>query len=183
MEMIEEKVDVRMKILILSDSHGLTDELSEIKARHAVDYRIHCGDSELDIDAKPLEGYYKVAGNCDFDERYPNEEVLELGGVRFLVVHGHLHHVNQGLDRLSYRAEEVEADIICFGHTHVAMSIKNENQLFINPGSIKQSRGDIKEKTYAILEWDTAESIKLTYYTLDGSRFKALDNHVNLTTK
>lgn len=37
-----------MKILICSDSHGLTDELIELKKRHGdMDYYIHCGDSEL----------------------------------------------------------------------------------------------------------------------------------------
>ncbi len=39
-----------MKVLIMSDSHGLTHEISIIKERHKQDVTamIHCGDSELD---------------------------------------------------------------------------------------------------------------------------------------
>ncbi|MCM3739930.1 metallophosphoesterase [Oceanobacillus luteolus] len=162
------------KVLILSDSHGLTDELSEIKARHQVDYRIHCGDSELDIDAGSLEGFYKVAGNCDFDNRYPGEQVLELGGLKFLVVHGHLHKVNHGLMTLSLRAKEVNADVICFGHTHQAGVVSEGEQLFINPGSILQPRGNIKEKTYAILTWNSIDDLTVKFYKLNGEPYEAL---------
>ncbi len=50
---------VSMKILIISDSHGLTDELQTIAKRHAaeVDMMIHCGDSELETNHPALEGY------------------------------------------------------------------------------------------------------------------------------
>lgn len=167
-------------ILIVSDSHGLEEELSEIKARHQVDYRIHCGDSELDMDHETLEGFYKVGGNTDSDPRYPNELVMEIDGLRFLIVHGHLHQVNQGLQALSFRAEEVGADIICYGHTHIAGAIMNQNQLLINPGSIRQSRGKIKEKTYAILKWTSKEKITVMYYTNDGKRYESLDYERNL---
>ncbi|WP_010651072.1 YfcE family phosphodiesterase, partial [Oceanobacillus massiliensis] len=101
------------KVLILSDSHGLTDELNAIKERHQVKSMIHCGDSELDMDAAELEGFYKVAGNCDFDVRYPDEQTLEIGGLIFYVTHGHLHNVKMDLMGLSYRAKELNADVIC----------------------------------------------------------------------
>jgi len=167
-------------VLIVSDSHGLTDKLSEIKTRHPADYYVHCGDSELDMDAGPLEEFYKVAGNCDHDSRLPNEEVLELDGITFLIVHGHLHRVKQGLHTLSLLAQEKEADIVCFGHTHVAGTAQDENRLFINPGSIRQSRGEIKEKTYAIVEWDETKKITVKYFTADGERYPLLDTEVQL---
>lgn len=99
-------------VLIISDSHGLTEELVEIKKRHQPDYMIHCGDSELDLDAEQLEDFYKVRGNCDTDNRYPDELVIELDGLTFFLVHGHLHQVKRDLthclmlqkkqERLSY---------------------------------------------------------------------------------
>lgn len=166
------------RVLITSDSHGLTDELSEMKARHQVDYRIHCGDSELDVDSSALEGFYKVGGNCDFDHRYPAEQTFELGGLKFLIVHGHLHKVNSSLTTLSFRAREVGADVVCFGHTHVAGVLKEGEQLFINPGSISHSRG-IKEKTYAILEWSSPDELFVSFYTVAGERCKSLDYRVD----
>lgn len=164
------------KVLIVSDSHGLAEELSEIKERHEVDYLIHCGDSELDIDSGPMEDFYKVAGNCDFDNRYPIEQTMEIDGLNFLIVHGHLHKVNYGLTALSLRAREANADVVCFGHTHVAGVVQEGEQLFINPGSIYQPRGGMQEKTYAILEWDTGQQdIAVKFYTLTGEHYGALD--------
>lgn len=67
-----------MKILIISDSHGLTDELQTIAKRHAaeVDMMIHCGDSELETNHPALEGYKVVKGNCDFMGDFEEELLL-----------------------------------------------------------------------------------------------------------
>ncbi|TXK90073.1 metallophosphoesterase family protein, partial [Parageobacillus sp. SY1] len=45
-----------MKVLIVSDSHGLTNELEEIVARHhhEANALIHCGDSVLPFDQKEI---------------------------------------------------------------------------------------------------------------------------------
>ena len=52
---------------------------------------------------------------------------------------------------LAYRAEEVGADVVCFGHSHVIGVEKLNATLFINPGSLKSPRGR-KEKTFVVLE-------------------------------
>lgn len=166
-------------VLIVSDSHGLTEELREIKARHQVDFMIHCGDSELDIDADELEGFYKVRGNCDFDLRFPDEQLIELGGITFFIVHGHLHNVKRDLITLSYAAEEKQASVICYGHTHIAGISEVNKKLFINPGSIRSPRG-IDEKTYAILKWSTLDKIEINYYNLKGESYGKLDYKTSL---
>ncbi|WP_042223306.1 metallophosphoesterase [Oceanobacillus manasiensis] len=161
------------KVLIISDSHGLTDELLQVKNEHKLEYMIHCGDSELDMDTIEMDGFFKVAGNCDLDTRYPEEQTLEVNNVKFLAVHGHLHNVKQNLLTAGYRAEELGANVICFGHTHVAGAQQENDQLFINPGSIRQPRGRL-EKTYAIMEWENPQEIEVTFYTLDGNEVKDL---------
>src|SRR5699024_1476968 len=161
------KGHIMNKILILSDNHGLKDELVEMKKRHKADHFIHCGDSELDMDALELEGFLKVAGNCDHDVRFPEEQTIEVGDLRILIVHGHLHGVKRDLTTLSYRAEELGAQLICYGHTHVADARQLNNQLFINPGSIRLPRSR-PEKTYCILRWEDINQINVTFYTLDG---------------
>ena len=51
-----------MKVLIISDSHGLEDELETIAKRHEdeADLMIHCGDSELDAAHPALTPYHTV---------------------------------------------------------------------------------------------------------------------------
>ncbi len=50
------------KILIISDSHGWTEELEIVKQRHKdeVDYMIHCGDSELSNAHREISGFVTV---------------------------------------------------------------------------------------------------------------------------
>jgi hypothetical protein len=166
------------KVLIMSDSHGLTKELITIKERHKLKHMIHCGDSELPANTTELKHLHTVGGNCDMDPEFPEEQVMVIEGKRFFVVHGHLHRVKTGLLPLSYRAKEVGADVVCYGHTHMASVDEMDGQLFINPGSIRMPRG-IREKTYAILEWiDTKCSIR--FYTPEGKEVSSLSYHKNL---
>lgn len=155
------------RALIISDSHGLTSEILSVRDRENADYMIHCGDSELDADADELDQFYVVGGNCDFDDRYPTEQTLTINGVTFCVVHGHLHQVKSNLLTLGYRAKELGAQVICFGHTHIAGAEQVGSQLFINPGSIRLPRGR-KEATYAIMEWETSSNITVSFYEESG---------------
>ncbi|MFD2046246.1 metallophosphoesterase [Ornithinibacillus salinisoli] len=166
-------------LLIMSDSHGLTEEIEVIKNRHNCTYMFHCGDSELDMDAPELAGFIKVGGNCDFDSRYPDEQVSRIGDVAFLLTHGHLHNVKMNMTTLSYRAEELGASVICFGHTHIAGAEKIGNQLFINPGSIRLPRARV-EKTYAIMKWESIHDINITFYTTSGELVKGMSYNFQL---
>jgi len=55
---------VTMKVLIMSDSHGLTHEISMIADRHKqeVAAMIHCGDSELERNDPHMSEFLAVAG-------------------------------------------------------------------------------------------------------------------------
>lgn len=167
------------KVLIVSDSHGSTNELTEIKARHALTYMIHCGDSELDIDEPEMDGFIKVTGNCDFDTRYPQEQTSLIEGLRFFITHGHRHQVKSNLMTIAYRAEEEKAQVVCFGHTHIAGAEKVGNQLLVNPGSILLPRMR-NEKTYAIMEWDTLDEIRVDFYTVTGDFIEDLSINISL---
>lgn len=161
-----------MKVLIVSDSHGLTKELEEIQKRHAnvVDVMIHCGDSELNFSAIELNNFVVVRGNCDFDHDFPNEQLKQINGLQVYVTHGHLYNVKASLMNLRYRAQEVGAEIICFGHSHIAGAELIDGILFINPGSIRLPRLR-KEKTYALVEIEKSGNSKhviVKFYSLDG---------------
>lgn len=159
---------MRHKVLIISDSHGLTKELAEIRARHHdVDKAIHCGDSELTEDDLNLTSYRVVGGNCDWNGFFPNDIVFKHGGLNFLITHGHLYDIKRSLMKLDYKAQETKADIVCFGHSHVAYAEIFNDRLFINPGSIRLPRHFVKQ-SYVILEWDKPDEISVQFYDANG---------------
>ena len=163
------------RVLIVSDSHGFNAELKKLVEAYdgKVDAMIHCGDSELDYDAKPMAYFdQKVTGNCDYDPDYPDEAVFTVGDFTYFVAHGHMHQVKTSLDPISYRASERGAQIVCHGHSHLAHATKRGDQLIINPGSIRLPRGR-QEETYAILTAADHE-INVHFYQLDGREVEDL---------
>lgn len=161
------------KVLVVSDSHGLTRELEVLRERHLgeVDLMIHCGDSEMMPDEKVMNGYLTVKGNCDFGS-YPLETTTEIAGRKFFITHGHKYSVKSSLINLQYKAAEVGADIACFGHSHLLGAEVIGGTLFLNPGSIRLPRERI-EKTYVILEL-LDESVKMSVYDINGQELKDL---------
>jgi uncharacterized protein len=162
------------KVLIVSDSHGLTKELKVIRERHLneVDLMIHCGDSELMPTDKAISGYLTVMGNCDFGAEYPLETTSEVAGRKFFITHGHRYSVKSTLMTLKYKAEEYHADIVCFGHSHVLGAEVVGGILFINPGSIRLPRERF-EKTYVILDLQT-DKVNLSVFELSGRELTQL---------
>lgn len=146
------------KVLIVSDSHGLSSELEELKRRHEheVEMMIHCGDSELPKDQAEIENFLVVKGNCDHGPHYKNELVQNIEGLKIYITHGHLYSVKSSLMSLLYRAHELDAQIICFGHTHILGAEMVKGKLFINPGSLRFPIVR-KERTYVILDVQDGE--------------------------
>jgi uncharacterized protein len=165
------------KILVVSDSHGLTKELGVLKERHRdeVDLMIHCGDSQLMADDKDMAGFVAVRGNCDFDSRYPMDRLEETAGKKIYVTHGHKYSVKTSLMNLHYRAREVQADIACFGHSHVLGAEMIDGILFLNPGSILLPR-ERREKTYVILDLLEGQ-IHLSVFELNGRKIPELSRN------
>lgn len=161
------------RVVILSDSHGLTDEIPKIKARHDADVYVHCGDSELSTDAPELKEFITVRGNCDWTSPFPLEEVVEIGGLRFFISHGHMTQVKSTLLNLQYRAKELNAEVVCFGHSHIAYAEKINEAIFINPGSIRYPNR-IKQPSYTVLEWESKAAIYCTFYDVDGTELDFL---------
>ncbi|MEH6954030.1 metallophosphoesterase family protein [Neobacillus drentensis] len=162
------------KVLVVSDSHGLTKELNILRERHSedVDLMIHCGDSELTPTDEAISGYLTVMGNCDFGGGYPMETMAEAAGRKFFITHGHRYSVKTSLMNLKYKAEEVNANIVCFGHSHVLGAEVIGRTLFLNPGSIRLPRGRL-EKTYVILDLQDA-IIKMSVFEVNGRELPEL---------
>lgn len=163
-----------MKILIMSDSHGLTDEITEIQKKHSqeITMMVHCGDSELESAHSCLKEFTVVRGNCDLDKCFPEEHIKDIGGFRMFITHGHRYSVKSTLLNLSYRAKELGANIVCFGHSHYLGAEIIDDILFINPGSIRLPRGR-KEKTYVIMDVINSE-IHLRVYDIKQGEINEL---------
>ena len=81
-----------------------------------------------------------VAGNCDFFSFDSREEVIFVEKVKILLTHGDKYGVKNGLDRLSYYAEERSCQLALFGHTHQPFVGYVGRALMVNPGSLKEGR-------------------------------------------
>ncbi|MBD7943649.1 MULTISPECIES: metallophosphoesterase family protein [Psychrobacillus] len=167
-----------MKILIMSDTHKDTVTMEEVIQVHQDEVQaiIHCGDSELDASYFEGKSIFIVGGNCDYDSSFPEEELITLDNEKILVVHGHRHQVKSTILPLSYRAQEVGATVVCFGHSHMLGAELQNGILFVNPGSLHKPRGR-KEKSYAIVE----KKENLWQVLFFSSEHKLIEN-VNLKT-
>ena len=141
-----------MRIGVFSDTHG--DISAAKRFFHSIaplDYLFHLGDNAADGDklaklfACPV---YAVRGNCDYRSDAPLERQVDLGGKRFLLLHGHQYYA---MSSLLYRAEEVHADMVLYGHTHMPDLSADGPRLLLNPGSLSRPRGGSVESCALIL--------------------------------
>ena len=91
-----------------------------------------------------------VRGNCDACEDAPEEQLVELGGWKLLLCHGHRYHVKQNLQSIYYRGLEAGADIVLFGHTHQAIYEAGAVTL-INPGSVSSRNLALDTASWGLL--------------------------------
>ena len=133
------------KILVMSDTHGNKANIARaIEKFNDVDCIIHLGDYVRDAEyLKSLTSkmVYPVKGNCDIASTVKNKQVIHVGGVKILAVHGHRQGVKLSLLRLGLYAQEKGVDIALFGHTHIPAESFYENVLLLNPGSLGEPRG------------------------------------------
>lgn len=169
------------RILIVSDSHGNSENIRLAIDRERPDMLIHLGDIEDDpglvrewLDEAAREYNSKeedrislpvpavfIQGNCD---RYGGSElkqtaVFEVNGHRFFCTHGHRQGVGFGPEGLIYSALENDCDIAIYGHTHIPdddtfVGELDGNEIrILNPGSISLPRGG-SSKSYMVMTFD-----------------------------
>lgn len=136
-----------MRVGVFSDSHGDHVALDELLDRMgALDAVCFLGDVARDAEylqerlaAMPNQPpLYAVRGNNDYFQScaLPWELLIELGGVRIYMTHGHRLVSLMGL---AYKAQECGAQVALFGHTHEALCETAQGVLLLNPGSAGNS--------------------------------------------
>lgn len=144
-----------MDILVISDSHGHADRIQDLIETRVLktDAIFFLGDGLRDIAWLDTNiPIYKVKGNCDFYCEETESEILtELGGKLIFASHGHKYSVKSTEDIMIARAASLGADIMLYGHTHLAtertvsagetvcgVTLKKKLHI-LNPGSIGSS--------------------------------------------
>ena len=128
-----------MKIAVFSDSHRNTENMLKAIEAFAPECIIHLGDVSPDADfvAAQYPGItmYNVRGNCDFFPTAPESQLIELGGVRIFMAHGHRHGVKTSLDSFLNSVCCSGSALGLFGHTHRAVCRSFGSVQLLNPGS------------------------------------------------
>ncbi len=151
-----------MKILVLSDLHGRVDRAERVLSLHRdADEILFLGDGVRECSSlmeKMALPWIGVRGNCDLFSRVgedvPEERMLLLGGFKILMTHGHRLGVKHGIGAAAAYAVSRGADILLYGHTHVAeercLSLGEASLWVMNPGSIGEPRGG--EPSYGLIQ-------------------------------
>ena len=119
-----------MKFVIISDTHGRADLVSEVLRIHRVrDGVLFLGDGIKDVSAERCtEGgslFAGVKGNCDpysfgfADTEYPYERIFSAGEYTISMMHGHTRSVKSGLDEAICYSARQGANVLLYGHTHI----------------------------------------------------------------
>lgn len=146
-----------MRVLVLSDTHGLVqpaiDVYKRLQEEAPVDRIVHLGD--LYSDAKALRARLgaevtAVKGNMDGSYSENDYEIMETEYGKLLLTHGHMENVKFSTQTLLYRAEELGCRAALFGHTHSPCFVDAGGIYLLNPGSLTRPRGG-GDGSYAVL--------------------------------
>lgn len=143
---------------LISDTHmpdrwrALHDSLFDIFA--GVDLILHAGDvGELWVldQLSQIAPVVAVHGNDDSPDstrELPFQQVIVAGGQRIFLTHSHFPDRDEEMEkrkiddwhpklqRLANMAKRAGADILIFGHTHIALDVVYDSIRLINPGAI-----------------------------------------------
>ena len=145
-----------MRIIVFADTHGNTRAVREVFERNEdAPVFIFLGDGERDLERVRL-GYsdktiLSVAGNCDYTSNSPDFGIFDAEGVKILYTHGHNWGVKYTVERVFYKAKEVDASIALFAHTHTRFYEYYDGLHILNPGSAALPR-DGKKPCYAYID-------------------------------
>jgi putative phosphoesterase len=100
--------------------------------------------------------------------RLPLTQMLTLDDTRYLLVHATPRdpldeYAPPDVELWKRRLQNVEADVVCVGHTHQPYVLEVDNKLVINPGSLGQPRDGDPRGSYAIIEDNQVELRRLEY--------------------
>lgn len=113
------------------------------------------------------------ADNICYIKHLPFEKYIDIEGTRFYIVHAapsnHLYKYiepSASIEELEKEFNEIDADYIIIGHTHLPMIRKIKKSLIINPGSVGQPKDGNPDASYAIFS-DNGVLLKRKSYDIE----------------
>ena len=101
----------------------------------------------------------------NFLKNLPEQEEIELFGIKILLVHGSPRKNNENIypnlsiETVEEMIKDTNADIIFCGHTHMPCGYQtNTNQTIVNVGSIGRPFSETPDSCYAIMDIDESTS-------------------------
>ena len=132
------------RICLISDSHGNKDKIEDFLLDSNFDYIFFMGDGLRDFRDIYLDNLKKVSGNCDFFSDEANTIFTIICGKKIMITHGHMYKAKLTKSLMANYAKQNNAQIVCYGHTHIQKDETIDCVRLINPGSFKNGQ-------YAIL--------------------------------
>ncbi len=161
------------KILVVSDNHGSKYNLKIVvnEWKDKIDAMVHCGDSEFDpeyLRSLVSVPVYLAAGNCDYEFTEDTESLFEFEGHICFVTHGHRYGCSWGDGGLIDKAQEMGADILFYGHTHMPdYKIYHQDYVtLLNPGSVARPRQYPPEATFLVVDFREDGKVVPKFYTI-----------------
>ena len=116
---------------------------------------------------------------------------INLGGRSILVSHGAPWNINEyiypdNFEKYEDRFQAFGQEIFILGNTHYQMGIKHSNKIYINPGSVGQSRKNFGSADWAVIDLSnfSTQFFSTKYPTEDLiSQCKHFDPNCHLLTK
>ena len=144
-----------MKILIVSDSHGRTQEILDLVKKHPnMDLYLHAGDSQEPKFA--LFPYQTVRGNCDYDSNMNERLLIDTPYGKLLMKHRP--------NITKFELDALNIKIFVFGHLHKRAFYKEDGVYFVSPGATSYERDKYNEG-YLILNIEK-DKIECNFYDL-----------------
>jgi putative phosphoesterase len=117
---------------------------------------------------RPLTQERLTAEDRRFLSTLPVTRMVSVGDTRFLLVHATPRdpldeYAVADIDFWSRRLQNVDANVICVGHTHHPYVLDVDGKLVINPGSIGQPRDGDPRASYAVIEDNRVELKRVEY--------------------
>lgn len=131
---------------LISDTHGLV-RANVHEALSGVELILHAGDvggADVLTELGTIAPVKAVYGNTDPPDGPGLAQKVEitLEGVRIHVSHGH----EVGRPTPDKLAEQYEADVVVYGHTHQQLITRISNRLIVNPGAAGPRRFNLKPR-------------------------------------
>ena len=164
-----------MRVLIVSDSHNKEENLFKIFRNETFDAVAFLGDVEYGEER--VRDYLEkthpgcpirfVKGNCDDHTDFDISAVVNYGGVKVFMTHGHQFFVRMGRESLAAEAAKEGCSYALFGHLHIPIKEEVMSVICFNPGSVSEPRNEDKRATYGIMDIRSSEEVELLHYYID----------------